>query len=405
MQIRSFKALRPSQIEAPIVSAPPYDVVSTEEARAQAAGNPLSLFHVSRAEIDFPAGQNPYDEKVYQKALENFKTLVSEGHLIRDSKNSLYLYEQQMGKNVQRGIVALCLVEDYDNGTIRKHEKTRKDKEDDRTRLTDVTSANLGPVFLTYRDDKKIDALVEKVVKTAPLFDFTAVDGVKHKGWIVPDTKALTEAFKSVPRTYIADGHHRAASAARVGRIRRERNPMHNGSEDYNAFLAVLFPASQLRILPYNRLVTDLNGLSELQFIEALKKAGTVTEGAKAAPSEATRVNIYIGGRWLELAFSKPFGSDPVSGLDVSMLQDRVLGPVLCIGDPRTSERINFVGGIRGTEYLKKAVDEKRAAVAFSMYPTSVAQLMAIADADQIMPPKSTWFEPKLRSGLFINTF
>jgi uncharacterized protein (DUF1015 family) len=405
MQIRSFKALRPSEIETPIVSAPPYDVVSTEEARAMAAGNPLSLFHVSRAEIDFPAGQNPYDEKVYRKALENFNALVDGGHLRRDAGPCLYLYEQKMGKNVQRGIVALCMVDEYDNGTIRRHEKTRKDKEDDRTRLTDITSANLGPVFLTYRDMAAIDAIVDSVVKTAPLFDFTASDGVGHRGWMIPDSAAVIEAFKSVPRAYIADGHHRAASAARVGRMRRERNPHHTGDEDYNAFLAVLFPSSQLGILPYNRLVLDLNGLSETGFVEMLKRAGRISEGAKPAPSEAGRVSIYIDGKWLELAFSKPWGRDPVSGLDVSMLQDRVLGPILGIDDPRTSQRIGFVGGIRGTDYLKKAVDEKRAVVAFSMFPTSVGQLMAIADADQIMPPKSTWFEPKLRSGLFINTF
>jgi uncharacterized protein (DUF1015 family) len=405
MKIRSFQALRPTEVEAPVVSAPPYDVVSTEEARAMAAGNPLSLFHVSRAEIEFPAGQDPYEDKVYRKALDNFQALVAGGHLRRDEKPGLYLYEQQMGGNVQRGVVALCLVDEYDNGTIRKHEKTRKDKEDDRTRLTDVTSANLGPVFLTYRDEARIDALVSATIQTKPLFDFTASDGVKHRGWAIPNSAAVVEAFKDVPRAYIADGHHRAASAARVGRLRRERNPMHDGTEAYNAFLAVLFPATQLRILPYNRLVNDLNGLSESEFIAALRKAGTVTEGAHPAPTEAGRVSVYIGGKWLELAFAKPWGSDPVSGLDVSMLQDRLLGPVLGIDDPRTSHRIGFVGGIRGTDYLKKAVDEKRAAVAFSMYPTSVAQLMAIADADQIMPPKSTWFEPKLRSGLFINTF
>jgi uncharacterized protein (DUF1015 family) len=405
MRIRTFKALRPTQIEAPIVSAPPYDVVSTEEARAIAAGNPLSLLHTSRAEIDFAPGQDPHADAVYAKAVENFKALVSGGHLRRDAKPSLYLYEQKMGTHTQTGIVALCMVEEYDNGTIRKHEKTRKDKEDDRTRLTDVTSANLGPVFLTYRDSASIDALVASAAAQTPLFDFTAPDGVHHKGWQIAASEELVKEFTKIPRAYIADGHHRAASAARVGRTRREKNPSHTGEESYNAFLAVLFPASQLRILPYNRLLSDLNGLTPVELFDELKKVGTVTAKASASPKEAGSVSFFIDGKWYGLTFNKPWGSDPVSSLDVSMLQDRVLGPILGIADPRTSERISFAGGIRGTGFLEKAVKEKRAAVAFSMYPTSVKQLMDIADADQIMPPKSTWFEPKLRSGLFINTF
>jgi uncharacterized protein (DUF1015 family) len=405
MRIRSFKALRPSQQEAPIVSAPPYDVVNTEEARAIGAGNPISLMHTSRAEIDFAPGQDPHADAVYAKAAENFKALIKSGHLKQDAKPCLYLYEQQMGGNSQKGIVALCSVEEYDNGTIRKHEKTRKDKEDDRTRLTDETSANLGPVFLTYRDDKKIDALVNDVAKTKPLFDFVDEGKVRHKGWQIPGGEELVKLFASVPRAYIADGHHRAASAARVGRTRREKNPNHTGNEAYNNFLAVLFPASQLRILPYNRLVADLKGKSPKEFLNALKKVGTLTENAPASPTGAANVSIYIEGKWYGLRFDEPWGNDPVSSLDVSMLQDRVLAPVLGIDDPRTSERISFVGGIRGTKYLEKEVDEGRAAVAFSMYPTSVKQLMDIADADQIMPPKSTWFEPKLRSGLFINIF
>jgi uncharacterized protein (DUF1015 family) len=405
MRIRSFKALRPSQQEAPIVSAPPYDVVSTEEAAKLASGNPLSLLHVSRAEIEFAPGQNPYEGKVYAKAVENFKKLIDEGHLKQDGVPSIYIYEQKMGSHRQTGIVALTMVEDYDNGTIRRHEKTRKDKEDDRTRLTDETSANLGPVFLTYRDDKKLDAAVAKATKQTPLFDFTAEDGVHHRGWQVAGGEELVKLFTAVPRAYIADGHHRAASAARVGRTRREKNPNHTGNESYNAFLSVLFPASQLRILPYNRLLADLNGLSPEKFIEALKKVGTVSENAVPAPDKAATVSFYMGGKWRSLSFNKPWGSDPVSSLDVSMLQDRVLGPILGIDDPRTSERISFVGGIRGTKYLEKQVESGKAAVAFSMFPTSVDQLMRIADADQIMPPKSTWFEPKLRSGLFINVF
>lgn len=405
MRIRSFKALRPSQQEAPIVSAPPYDVVTTAEASKLASGNPLSLLHVSRAEIDFAPGQDPHADAVYAKALANFRALVEGSHLKRDDASCIYIYQQQMGEHRQTGIVALTLVEDYDNGTIRRHEKTRKDKEDDRTKLTDVTSANLGPVFLTYRDNQKLDAAVAKAMQQAPLFDFTAEDGVQHRGWQVASGDEIVTLFNEVPRAYIADGHHRAASAARVGRTRRERNPSHTGKEDYNAFLSVLFPSSQLQILPYNRLVVDLNGLTPEAFLNTLKNAGTVTDGATAAPGEAATVSFYMGGKWRTLRFNEPWGNDPVSSLDVSMLQDRVLGPVLGIDDPRTSERISFVGGIRGTKYLEKEVDEGRAAVAFSMFPTSVEQLMQIADADQIMPPKSTWFEPKLRSGLFINVF
>ncbi|MBN1404151.1 MAG: DUF1015 domain-containing protein [Opitutales bacterium] len=405
MRIRSFKALRPSKSEAPVLSAPPYDVVNTEEARAIAAGKPLSLLHVSRAEIDFAPGQDAHADCVYAKAVENFKKLVDGGHLKHDAEDGLYLYEQQLGAHRQRGIVALCLVEDYDNNIILKHEKTRKDKEDDRTRLTGDTSANLGPVFLTYRDDAEILAITEEAAKSEPLFEFCAEDGVTHRGWRIAAAEKLVKTFAKVPRAYIADGHHRAASAARVGRDRRLANPNHTGEEAYNAFLSVLFPASELKILPYNRLVADLNGLSEADFVKALSGVGTLDEVAAAAPQGAAQVSVYIGGRWLGLSFNEPYGNDPVSRLDVSMLQDRVLSPMLGIDDPRTSERISFVGGVRGTKYLEKEVDEGRAAVAFSMYPTSVEQLMDIADAGQIMPPKSTWFEPKLRSGLFINTF
>jgi uncharacterized protein (DUF1015 family) len=405
MRIRTFKAYRPSTAEAPIVSAPPYDVVSTEEARAIGAQSPLSLMHVSRAEIGFAAGQDAHADCVYAKAVENFKKLIATGHLVQDGADTLYLYEQEMQGRKQRGIVALCLVEEYDNGTIRKHEKTRKDKEDDRTRLTGDTSANLGPVFLTYRDEKAVDAIVEKTAKSAPLFDFVDAAGVAHRGWKIAESAQVVKLFAKVPRSYIADGHHRAASAARVGRERRLANPNHTGEESYNAFLAVLFPASQLRILPYNRLVADLNGLSAEALLAELRKVGTLSEGAAPAPDGATKVSVYLKGKWYGLTFNKPHGHDPVSSLDVSMLQDRVLAPVLGIADPRTSERISFVGGIRGTQFLEKEVNEGRAAVAFSMYPTSVEQLMAIADADQIMPPKSTWFEPKLRSGLFINVF
>jgi len=405
MRLRSFRALRPGSPEASIVSAPPYDVVSTEEARTIAAGNPLSLLHVSRAEIDFAPGQDVHADCVYAKAAENFRMLVSEGHLKRDAAPSIYLYEQQLGEHRQQGIVALCLVDDYDKNVIRKHEKTRKDKEDDRTKLTSVISGNIGPVFLTYRDNELVSRIAEKAMSGETLFDLTATDGVQHRGWLINDAEELLRAFGDVPRAYIADGHHRAASAARVGRERSAANPNHTGEEDYNAFLSVLFPASQLKILPYNRLVSDLDGLSAHAFLDELEKVGTLTPNANPAPSEAGSVSVYVNGKWWGLRFNEPWGNDPVSSLDVSLLQDRVLSPALGIKDPRTSDRISFVGGIRGTKYLEREVDEKRAGAAFSMYPTSVEQLMDIADAGQIMPPKSTWFEPKLRSGLFIHTF
>ena len=405
MRLRPFQPLRPRKELANKIASLPYDVVSTEEARALAVGNPLSMLNIVRAEINFPQGQDPHADAVYAKAVENFRKLQADGHLLRETGPSVYIYQQQMGAHRQRGLVALCLVEDYENGLIKKHEKTRQDKEDDRTRLTGEMSANAGPVFLTYRDVRELTRMMDAVAAGEPDFDFTAHDGIRHSGWRVPGGMDFVKAFEQVPCVYIADGHHRAASAARVGRERRLANPGHTGQEDYNAFLAVLFPASQLKILPYNRLVVDLNGRSPEQFLKELENTGVVTDGANPSPPSPGNVSVYLGGRWHGLRFHEPYGSDPVSRLDVSMLQDRVLAPLLGIEDPRTSTRISFVGGIRGTDYLKAAVDGGEAKVAFSMYPTTIEQLMDIADAGQIMPPKSTWFEPKLRSGLFIHTF
>ncbi len=405
MRIRTFTPLRPRPELAPVIASLPYDVVTTEEARALAEGNPLSMLHIVRAEIDFPPGQDAHADAVYARAVENFRRLQAEGHLEREGAPCLYVYQQQMGAHTQRGLVALCLVEDYDNGLIKKHERTRRDKEDDRTRLTSDMSANAGPVFMTYRDVPEVTALMDAAAAAAPLFDFTAHDGIRHTGWRIEGGENVVRAFAQVPCVYIADGHHRAASAARVGRERREANPAHTGAEDYNAFLTVLFPASQLKILPYNRTVTTLRGRSPEAFLTELAKVGTLTPHAAPAPSAPGNVSVYLAGRWHGLRFSEPFGSDPVSRLDVSMLQDRVLAPLLGIDDPRTSQDVSFVGGIRGTDYLVAQVDSGAAAVAFSMYPTTLDQLMDIADAGQIMPPKSTWFEPKLRSGLFIHTF
>lgn len=404
MRIRAFKGLVPLPAQASEVACVPYDVVNTPEAAALAEGKPHSLLHVDRAEIDLPAKTDPYSDAVYNKARENFQKLQRDGVLVRETEPCLYVYQQQMGNHRQRGLVAVCNVEDYDAELIKKHEKTRKDKEDDRTRLIDTISANTGPVFLTYRDEKAVTALVDAKTKEAPLHDFTAPDGIRHTVWRVGGGETWVKAFGAVPVTYIADGHHRAASAARVARLRRERNPQHTGQEDYNWFLCVLFPASELKILPYNRIVFDLNGHSETEFLAKVRATFGLENDAPAVPTGVGRVSMYLNKKWYGLRCAVDAKADPVARLDVSVLQDKLLAPLLGIDDPRTSKRVDFVGGIRGTGELVKRVDSD-GGVAFSMYPVTIDQLMDIADAGQIMPPKSTWFEPKLRSGLFIHTF
>jgi len=380
-------------------------VVDRNESAALVQDNPHSLLHVDRAEIDLPPETNPYSPEVYAKALVNFQGLQKSDALIRESEPCLYLYEQRMGNHTQTGLVAVCHIGDYENDIIKKHEKTRRDKEDDRTRLINTLSADTGPVFLTYRDQAPIDAMVAGIKKQTPLYDFTALDGIGHAVWRIPGGELFVRAFQDVPVSYVADGHHRTASAVRVGRERREANPNHTGNEDYNWFLAVLFPGSQLQILPYNRCIRDLNGKSADEFLEAVRNRFSVEGNAHPSPVKSGSVSMYLGGKWFDLSWPEDPGADLISRLDVSILQDRLLAPVLGVDDPRTSQRIDFVGGIRGTRELQERVDSGRAAVAFSMAPTTVAQLMDIADANQIMPPKSTWFEPKLRSGLFIHTF
>jgi uncharacterized protein (DUF1015 family) len=404
MRIRPFQGLVPAPALAPEVACVPYDVVNTTEAAALAAGKPHSLLHVDRAEIDLPAATDPYSDAVYAKARENFLALQVAGTLRREDGPSLYVYQQQMGTHKQRGLVAVCHVEDYDAELIKKHEKTRRDKEDDRTRLIDTLSANTGPVFLTYRDEAAVTALVNAKVSEAPSHDFTAPDGIRHTAWRVAGGEEWVKAFGRVPVTYIADGHHRAASAARVARLRRERNPAHTGNEDYNWFLCVLFPASELKILPYNRIVFDLNGRSPEVFLDEVKARFGLEENAAPSPTAIGRVSMYLGGKWYGLRCPVDTKADPVARLDVSVLQDKLLAPLLGIDDPRTSKRVDFVGGIRGPGELVKRVDAD-GGVAFSMYPVTLDQLMDIADAGQIMPPKSAWFEPKLRSGLFVHTF
>ncbi|MDD2765646.1 MAG: DUF1015 family protein [Opitutaceae bacterium] len=404
MRIRAFQGLVPLAAHAAEVACVPYDVVDRAEAAALAAGRPRSLLHVDRAEIDLPPDTDPHGDVVYARARENFLRLQHDGVLVREAGPCLYVYQQQMGAHRQRGLVAVCHVGDYDAERIKKHEKTRRDKEDDRTRLIDTLGANTGPVFLTYRDEPAVTALVEAKTREQALHDFTAPDGIRHTVWRIAGGGEWVAAFGRVPQLYIADGHHRAASAARVARLRRERNPRHAGAEDYNWFLCVIFPASELKILPYNRIVPDLNGHALAAFLEKVRAGFDLEENAPPAPAGTGRVSMYLGGQWYGLRCPVDPRADPVARLDVSVLQNRLLAPILGIDDPRTSRRIDFVGGIRGTDELARRVDA-RGGVAFSLYPVTVAQLMDIADAGQIMPPKSTWFEPKLRSGLFIHTF
>lgn len=405
LRVKPFQGLRPAPEFVEEVACVPYDVVNTAEAAALAAGKPRSLLHVDRAEIDLPEGTDPYSDAVYKKAKQAFVAMQRDGTLIRETAPSLYLYQQRMGSHVQTGIVAVCHIDDYEQNIIKKHEKTRPDKEDDRTRLIETLSADTGPVFLTYRNRPAIDAMMKQAEWSEPLYDFVAPDGVKHTFWRIAKTDAFVGEFAQVPAAYVADGHHRTASAVRVGRERRAANPSHTGEEDYNWFLAVLFPASQLQILPYNRVVKDLNGLDKATFLAKVSEKFAVTGRDFSAPREQGTIMMYLDNEWRELAWQPSYEMELTATLDVSRLQDAVLGPLLGIDDPRTSKRIEFVGGIRGTEELKKLVDSDAAAVAFAMYPTSVNLLMNVSDAGQIMPPKSTWFEPKLRSGLVIHTF
>ncbi|MBU4199654.1 MAG: DUF1015 family protein [Verrucomicrobia bacterium] len=405
IRIHPFKALHPLKRLVTQVSCVPYDVVDRAEAAALARDNPLSFLHVSRSEIDLPESANPYADEVYARAALNFKALLKQHVFIRDSMPCLYLYRLQRGMHIQRGIVACCHADDYEHDIIRKHEKTRKDKEDDRTRHMATIGAQGGLVFLTYRDNAGIDDQVRLIEATRPSYDFTAPDGVIHTIWRIRKTESLVNAFKEIPVCYIADGHHRAASAARVARERREANPSHHGMEDYNWFPSVLFPAGQLQILSYNRCVRDFNGKTEAEFLAAVRAQGTLTTPAPQTPVVPGHVSMYCAGRWYDLALKPEATEDPVSILDVSLLQSRILAPILGIADPRTDKRIDFIGGIRGTQELEQRVHSGKAAVAFSLFPVTVRHLMAIADAGQIMPPKSTWFEPKVRSGLLIHTF
>jgi uncharacterized protein (DUF1015 family) len=404
MKVKAFKAWRPVADKAAKVASVPYDVVDTRQAAALAAGNPDSFLHVVRAEIDLPAGTNPYSDEVYARAKANLQRLKDDGILQRETTPSIYLYSQQMGDHVQYGIVATCHVEDYETGRIKIHEKTRRVKEEDRIRYVDTQNANTGPVFLAYRDSGRINALVDDLKVTDPIYRFTAADGVAHTVWKFEDPAALEDAFAEIPAFYVADGHHRSASAAKVGALRRAANPNHTGEEPYNWFLAVLFPESELKILAYNRVILRLPDSKEA-FRAALNEKFTVEPNGVKVPRRAGEICMYIDGKWSTLTPKHPpEATDPVAALDVSILQNEVLAPILGIADPRESNDIDFIGGIKGTDELEKWVDDGRAVLAFSMFPTSMEQLFAVADAGLLMPPKSTWFEPKLRSGLLVNT-
>ena len=408
-EVRPFCAVRPAGELAAQVAALPYDVYNRKEASLAVRENPLSFLNIDRAETQFPDEVDAYEECVYEKARELFEARMADGTFLQDDVPCYYIYRLTMDGRSQTGIVALSSVDDYLNQVVKKHENTREDKEIDRIRHVDTVNAHTGPIFLAYRKQEEIDRIVRQVCTGTPLYDFVSEDGVGHTVWKIAApglVSRIRKAFGTVPATYIADGHHRAASAVKVGLKRRQENPGWTGEEPFNYFLSVLFPAEQLRILPYNRVVKDLNGLTKEEFLQRISKDFEVREiGEKAyAPAGKGEFGMYLEGTWYQLTAGEAVRSqDPVKGLDVSILQDALLGPVLGIGDPRTDKRIDFIGGIRGLKELERRVNEDMA-VAFSMYPTSIQELLDVADAGLLMPPKSTWFEPKLRSGLFIHT-
>ena len=409
-KIKPFRGVRPKPELAEKVASPPYDVLNTEEARAMAKDNPYSFLHINKPEIDLPAGTDLYDDAVYAKGKENLDRFIKEGILIQDEKPCFYVYRQIMGDHVQIGLVAGASVEDYEKGIIKKHELTRADKEEDRVKHVNTLNAQTGPVFLTYKADNEIDALIDKIVQRQPVYDFTADDGIRHTFWIVDDEneiRQLEDLFARLDYLYVADGHHRSAAATRVKQMRQKENPNHTGEEEYNYFLTVIFPHNQMYIMDYNRVVKDLNGLSKDEFLQKVAEKFEIEKIGPSAqkPAKKHEFVMYLDGEWYKLT-AKPGtfnAEDPVEQLDVSILMNNLLVPILGIGDPRKDKRIDFVGGIRGLEELKRRVDSGEMQVAFALYPTSIEDLMAIADAGKIMPPKSTWFEPKLRSGLVIH--
>ncbi len=404
--IRPFRGLRPAPAHARDIVAPPYDVLTTEEARQRAEGRPDSFLHISKPEIDLPPGTDPYSAPVYEKGRANFQRMIEQGVLVQDDAPSYYFYRLTMGTHEQTGLVASASVADYDRNRISKHEFTRPDKEDDRVRQVDALNAQTGPVFLTYRQSDAIDAIAAQATDGESDMDVAADDGVRHTVWVVRERMVIdriTELFDVMSCLYIADGHHRSAAASRVAAARKAANPEHSGEEEYNYFLSVIFPDNQMQILDYNRVVADLNGRSVDEFLTAVEAAFIVEpSGARVKPAAHGEFGMYLPGQWYHLVI-KPGQvpvDDPVARLDVSLLAENLIDSVLGISDPRRDKRIDFVGGIRGLAELERRVDSGGMAVAFALFPTSLADLMAVADAGEVMPPKSTWFEPKLADGL-----
>lgn len=406
--VKPFICIRPAKEHAAELAALPYDVYNRKEACAAVKGNPLSFLNIDRAETQFSDDVDTYADCVYEKARELLDSQIADGIYVTDTGDHYYLYELTMDGRSQTGIVACCSIDDYVNGVIKKHENTREEKELDRIRHVDTVNAQTGPIFLAYRQNIALKEIVAEEKTKPALYDFVSDDGIRHRVWRIDGadrTDAIEAAFAAIPSTYIADGHHRAASAVKVGLKRRTKHPGYTGEEPFNYFLSVLFPDEELMILPYNRVVRDLNGMSTEQFFEKLKEKFELEEIGKEpyAPVQKGTFGMYLDGTWYALKILPQYRSaDPVKGLDVSILQDHLLAPVLGIGDPRTDKRIDFIGGIRGLKELERRVGEDME-VAFSMYPTSIEELLSVADAGLLMPPKSTWFEPKLRSGLFIH--
>jgi uncharacterized protein (DUF1015 family) len=412
MRIKPFKGIRPPKNIVEEIQSRPYDVLNSEEARAEAAGNEKSLYHIIKPEIDFPVGTDEHDPKVYEKAADNFLKFKEKGWLVQDEKEQYYVYAQTMNDKTQYGLVVCACVDDYMTGKIKKHELTRKDKEEDRMKHVRINNANIEPVFFAYADNKEIDEIVAKYTKQIPEYDFTAtLDGFHHSFWIVSednDIKRITELFTAMPAMYIADGHHRSAAAALVGAEKAKQNPDHKGDEEYNYFMAVCFPDNQLTIIDYNRVVKDLNGLSEEQFLQKITENFVVEKkGAEIyKPTHLHEFSLYLNDNWYALT-AKPGtynDNDPIGVLDVTISSNLILDKILNIKDLRTDKRIDFVGGIRGLGELKKRVDSGEMKIALALYPVSMKQLVDIADTGNIMPPKTTWFEPKLRSGLVIHS-
>lgn len=409
--IKPFKGIRPPRQLVEQVASRPYDVLNSEEARAEAQGNPLSLYHIIKPEIDFEPGTDEHDEKVYQKAVENFNAFKNNGWLVQDHQEQYYVYAQTMNGRTQYGLVVCASVEDYMLGNIKKHELTRKDKEEDRMKHVRINNANIEPVFFAYPHHAELDTIVQLVIAGEPEYDFVAPgDGFGHHFWIISDKaqiQRITDIFAEIPSLYIADGHHRSAAAALVGNEKREQNPNHTGNEEYNYFMAVCFPDNQLNIIDYNRVVKDLNGLTDAGFLELLSKNFDVTAmGAEIyKPNKLHNFSLYLSGEWYSLTAKEGTydDNDPIGVLDVTISSNLILDEILGIEDLRTDKRIDFVGGIRGLGELKDRVDSGEMKVALALYPVSMHQLIAIADTGNIMPPKTTWFEPKLRSGLVIH--